>query len=85
MPLCSASFLSLTEPSLPAAFQLLMQLPAPPTYKQTKIPLATLQEILCNDLTTSIRYGMLRVTSNEINVKWNKDTGVFRFAGSYGL
>lgn len=63
-----------------------MGLPAPATYKTTKITLEKLNEILgVYTIETSIRYGSLRITSNEINVKWNKDTGEFRFGGSYGL
>jgi hypothetical protein len=61
-----------------------MNLPSPPTWKQKKIPVAELRNILDDDLEVSIRYDMLNITSPEINVKWNAETGEFRFGGTYG-
>ncbi|KAG8937909.1 hypothetical protein FRC00_010023 [Tulasnella sp. 408] len=70
----------------PAVFQRLMQLPEPAKYKATKITLEQLYDILdTNYIETSIRYGSLRITSPNINVKWNKDSGEFSFSGTYGL
>lgn len=70
----------------PAIFQCFMQLPEPPKYKATKITLEQLYDILdTNYIETSIRYGSLRITSPNINVKWNKESGEFSLSGTYGL
>lgn len=72
--------------SQPAIFQCFMQLPEPPKYKATKITLEQLYDILdTNYIETSIRYGSLRITSPNINVKWNKESGEFSLSGTYGL
>ncbi|KAG8923852.1 hypothetical protein FRC03_005934 [Tulasnella sp. 419] len=68
----------------PAVFQRLMRLPAPATYKQTKITVDDLTNILDDNLVTSVRYDYLYITGGEVNVRWNKETGEFRFSGTYG-
>lgn len=62
-----------------------MRLPEPAKYKAAKITVAQLQDLLDGDLETSIRYGSLRITGSDVNIKWNKETGEFRLGGTYGL
>ncbi|KIO28259.1 hypothetical protein M407DRAFT_243065 [Tulasnella calospora MUT 4182] len=70
----------------PAVFQRFMQLPEPAKYKAAKITLEQLYDILDTGyIETSIRYGSLRITSPNVNVKWNKDSGEFSLSGTYGL
>ncbi|KAG8998944.1 hypothetical protein FRB90_012189 [Tulasnella sp. 427] len=66
-----------------AVFQRFMQLPELPKYKAAKITLEQLYNILdTRYIETSIRYGSLRITSPNINVKWNKDSGEFSLSGT---
>lgn len=61
-----------------------MNLSEPPKWKQTKITVAEFHEVVGDVLTVSIRYDELSISGGNVNVKWNKDTGEFRFAGTYG-
>ncbi|KAF4634149.1 hypothetical protein G7Y89_g3965 [Cudoniella acicularis] len=53
-------------------------------WKQKKISLGDFQAIT-GYLEASIRYGSLRITSNDITLKWDKDEGSFAVSGLYGL
>ncbi|KAG8969420.1 hypothetical protein FRC05_001055 [Tulasnella sp. 425] len=68
------------------SFNASCNIPEPPKYKATKITLEQLYDIFdTNYVETSIRYGSLRITSPNINVKWNKESGEFSLSGTYGL
>lgn len=64
-----------------------MMLSEPPKWKMKKIPISEFNDIVDEPygITTSIRYGRLKIVSSEINVKYDKETGEFRFSGEYAL
>ncbi|KAG8945374.1 hypothetical protein FRC04_000824 [Tulasnella sp. 424] len=75
-----------TSHQIRRSFNASCNIPEPPKYKATKITLEQLYDIFdTNYVETSIRYGSLRITSPNINVKWNKESGEFSLSGTYGL
>ncbi|KLO07904.1 hypothetical protein SCHPADRAFT_1001300 [Schizopora paradoxa] len=66
----------------PNVFGALFNLEGPPKFKAKKFPKDEIQEYI-GDVVGSVRYDYLYITS-DVNVRWNPDTGEFKFSGSYG-
>ncbi|KAF5388430.1 hypothetical protein D9615_000671 [Tricholomella constricta] len=67
----------------PAVFGAFLGLDGPPTFKTKKIPRDEFVNLI-GDLSVAIRYDTLRVTSNDVNIRWNATDGTFKCSGSYG-
>ncbi|PVG03030.1 hypothetical protein CPB86DRAFT_750104 [Serendipita vermifera] len=67
----------------PVVFGAMLGLKGPPNWKMKKIPKQGFEQCV-GPIEASARYSELRITSNEVNVRWNPDTKEFKFSGSYG-
>ncbi|KIM46485.1 hypothetical protein M413DRAFT_441573 [Hebeloma cylindrosporum] len=66
----------------PEVFGAMLNLGGPPKFKATKMAADEFQNLI-GDLDVSIRYDVLRATS-DVNIQWKPDQGTFKFSGSYG-
>ncbi|KDQ64463.1 hypothetical protein JAAARDRAFT_118704 [Jaapia argillacea MUCL 33604] len=66
----------------PEVFGVMLNLGGPPKFKNKKFPTADFEDLI-GDISVSIRYDTLKITSNDVNVHW-KDGGEFKFSGTYG-
>ncbi|KAH9919463.1 uncharacterized protein BXZ73DRAFT_52546 [Epithele typhae] len=66
----------------PEVFGVLLGLGGPPTFKQKKVPLEDFEKCM-GEITGSVRYDTLFITSGHVNVRWS-DTGEFKISGTYG-
>ncbi|KAK3334086.1 hypothetical protein B0T19DRAFT_146024 [Cercophora scortea] len=61
-----------------------LRLPKPnKSWKQKKISIWDFQDCV-GDIVKSIRYGSLRITGQNVLVKWNPDDNTFTVSGTYG-
>lgn len=67
----------------PVVFGAMLGLKGPPNWKMKKIPKQEFEQCV-GPIEASARYSELRITSSEVNVRWNPDTKEFKFSGSYG-
>jgi len=67
----------------PAVFGHMLALGGPPTFKMKKFPIEEFENLI-GDLDSSARYSTLHVKS-DVNVRWNPETGEFKFSGTYGV
>ncbi|KAH9482354.1 hypothetical protein JR316_0004452 [Psilocybe cubensis] len=61
----------------------LLGLDGPPTFKTSKMDKDKF-EVLIGNLNVSVRYDMLRLTS-DVNIHWKPTDGTFKFSGNYGI
>lgn len=64
-------------------FATLMGLDGPPAFKQKQLTVEDFGIVLEGEITASVRYDTLYM-NNKINIRWNKETGEFKFSGTYG-
>lgn len=65
-------------------FQRLMNLSEAPKWKQMKLTLDEFEEVFGGRLMASVRYDTLKLSGTHVNIRWTKETGEFRFGGTYG-
>jgi len=67
----------------PEVFGILLGLDGPPTWKMKKIPKDTFEDLL-GGISASVRYDTLNLTGTDVSVRYNHDSGEFKFSGMYG-
>ncbi|KAH8118781.1 hypothetical protein DFH11DRAFT_1502574 [Phellopilus nigrolimitatus] len=68
----------------PLVFGKVLGLDGPPKFKQKKIPRQEFEDFV-GSIEGSARYNTLYISSSEVNVRYNADTGEFKVSGSYGI
>ncbi|TDL30014.1 hypothetical protein BD410DRAFT_811406 [Rickenella mellea] len=67
----------------PLVFASVMNIEGPPKFKTKKVPKDEFGELI-GDLEVEVRYDTLVITGTDVNVRWNPETGEFKFSGTYG-
>jgi len=65
-------------------FSIMMGLDGPPTWKMKKFTKDNFVDLL-GRISASARYSSLRLTGKAVYVRYNADTGEFKFSGYYGI
>jgi hypothetical protein len=55
-----------------------------PKWKQKRLSHEEFNELVDGQITAPVRYDTLFLTGTGVNVKWEPETGEFKFSGTYG-
>lgn len=67
----------------PEVFAVLLNLREPMKSKTRKMPKDEFEQCF-GDLDVSVRYDTLSITGTDVNIRYDKDSGEFKFSGTYG-